>query len=82
MENYLLEAGVLFGNPQLWTDSARQIIIQGLGRENIFHVSQAERLYDLVPDALIRDIRKIGVIGFKWSLLDRQCMAKVLACNI
>ena len=70
MENYLLEAGILFGNPQSWTDSVRQIIIQGMGRENIFHVSQAERLYDLVPDALIRDIRKIGVIGINPTGID------------
>ena len=63
MEKYLLEAIALFRNPQLWTDSARHNIIQGMGRENIFHVSQAVSLYDLVPGALIQTIRKVGVIG-------------------
>ena len=64
MENYLLEeASILFGNPHLWTDPLRHNTISGMERENTFHVSQAERLDDVVPGALIREIRNIGVVG-------------------
>ena len=63
MENYLLEASILFGNPHLWTDPLRHNTIPGMERENTFHVSQAERLDDVVPGTLIRALRNTGVVG-------------------
>ena len=63
LENYLLEASILFGNPQLWTDPMRHNTIRGMEKENTFHVSQTEGLDDVVPGTLIREIRNVGVVG-------------------
>ncbi len=63
MDEYLLEAIRLFGNPQPWADCLQLHDLPGMERKNVFQLSPAEALDAVVPGPLVGKTRNVAVIG-------------------
>ena len=60
MDDFLLEARILFGNPQFWTDGSVQAVIPGMDKENTLYVSN---LKDVLFETMIFQGHQIAVMG-------------------
>ena len=60
MDDFLLEANILFGNPPFWTDGSVQAMIPGMDKENTFYVSS---LNEVLSETMIFQNHHVAVLG-------------------